>query len=1147
MAANPLPDPLGAARITAQNLAIWRDDPGRLPEDLAAESELAHIGYRGRVVTELLQNAADAADDDGLVEVRLFDDPDGGPVLEVANSGRPLDTAGLIALAALRRSSKADPERSLGHFGVGFASVLSVSDNPHIGTAETLIAFDAERTRAAAERSGPVPILRTPFVVPGQGRSDFATTVRLPLRDDQAVVDVRAEIETLGDWVLAAMPTLTSIGIIDELSDVSEYRVISNISDRWDLVHSRGKLPLEVKNQLPKHRQYRDHWNISWAFLKQSEAHGPRRPHGENEPADALRDAFAQLDGTFTESALTSQVNSSGNDGFGYICAPTPTKEKFSWPAGLIATFPISEDRQHIVDGAVTDYLIDQAAQLFVDHITKIVHTKQSWWHYLPSRAQRTWLAAKILARIEELLADAAVIAATDWNDEPRADVGDLDEDDPLCWRPKATTPQQSSFLAHPQLAQDSTLVQSLAAAGVVLAKVPASYHEMALRLGMTSVTLAAALRQLEFPGLATQHNTRDTSVVLWTNLVTALARHCHDPDLREALTELPVPLIDGRLVHGPRGCLVVAGEQNQKLRERLLVAGQYLGLRLVDPIVVADEPCLDIVLQAGAQRFTAQEFLQRGELRRWVQELHEDPDNAGRLPGIQEIAPLGQTQGNTAAMPAWQLCFETMCLALDEHYDQLSGAGEGQGPATKIPHDFTAPNALVQTTPANPISDLFGQVLLPDSDGEPCPAGELTLTPAGVLSWFDPDLCSQLDDSAAENYSKETFTTLGVTAALTATTFDLVDLSDSPMGLLSCDGFEEWVETLPPGIATSVSVIQGLEFIATRHWRSALQLIGDDPELLQTLDQKVEIQGHDGHTYSRASFSLWWLRRELDLAGTTNDPQLQRWLPAAPGSVVHLPSTLLTMLGVATSYQELNADMWHQVLESMGHKTTQPEPHELAECWLHFNAWIDTASLSAGSSLSSTSSPLELQLPEFLWVPSFDGPAYVESADLVVSPQRRWHFHPGAGPLIPVCGHRADRIAEVLDLALWSELSEDDKPAGAVDAVGEWYDLPDLLCNRLNKLNLPIVRYLHCTTLAVDGTALDWWFDGDELYVTAVEHLLAAVALVSDDACAAASWIHAAQGDQRANLWQLLGPPDSHTSAATTSSDAAIAPQTPE
>src|SRR5574340_901938 len=116
-------DPFGTVELRQATLLAWVASPTRLREDAAAESDLVRAGYRDRLLTELAQNAADAAVRGGVPgELRVWLDAD---VLHVANSGEPLDVAGVQALAALRASNKV---QGVGRFGVGFTAVRSVSD-----------------------------------------------------------------------------------------------------------------------------------------------------------------------------------------------------------------------------------------------------------------------------------------------------------------------------------------------------------------------------------------------------------------------------------------------------------------------------------------------------------------------------------------------------------------------------------------------------------------------------------------------------------------------------------------------------------------------------------------------------------------------------------------------------------------------------------------------------------------------------------------------------------------------------------------------------------------------------------------------------------------------------------------------------------
>src|SRR4051812_44904096 len=123
------------ARLRDTVLAAWTASPARFREDANAEEDFALGGYRDRLVVELAQNAADAALHAG-VPGRLRLTLDGG-VLVAANTGAPLDEAGVEGLSTLRVSGKKDAAGAVGRFGVGFAAVVSVCDAPAIASRKT--------------------------------------------------------------------------------------------------------------------------------------------------------------------------------------------------------------------------------------------------------------------------------------------------------------------------------------------------------------------------------------------------------------------------------------------------------------------------------------------------------------------------------------------------------------------------------------------------------------------------------------------------------------------------------------------------------------------------------------------------------------------------------------------------------------------------------------------------------------------------------------------------------------------------------------------------------------------------------------------------------------------------------------------------
>ncbi len=301
-------DPFGTARLRDSTLRAWQDSPTRLLEDTNVEHDLRVGAYRDRLFVELAQNAADAAmavGQPGRVRVSLVDRE-----LRFANTGAPLDARGVASLASLRASGKTGD--TVGRFGVGFAAVRTVSDAPTVVSTSGGVVFSAERTRAAANIEGDVPVLRLPWPVAADVPAGFDTEVRLPLRDD---VDGRALLDQLGDDIgdlLLALPWLAEADV--------DGRVWTRTINQ-DVVEIRGP---QGETRWLTHRG-----DVVWAVPVDSD--GVPKPLDE----DVLH-------------------------------APTPTDDGLSLPARLLATVPVEPSRRRALPGAELNKALENAAKEYV-------------------------------------------------------------------------------------------------------------------------------------------------------------------------------------------------------------------------------------------------------------------------------------------------------------------------------------------------------------------------------------------------------------------------------------------------------------------------------------------------------------------------------------------------------------------------------------------------------------------------------------------------------------------------------------------------------------------------------------------------------------------------------------------------------------
>lgn len=155
---------------------MYRASPQRLREDVGQEAQIAQ-DYRGRLIYELLQNADDAMAGEpasaSCIRFTLTDD-----ALWVGNSGRALDEAdvrGLCGISASRKTQHAGKRRaSIGHKGMGFKSVLEITEAPEVysttlsfrfGPADALRAVHQLVSERILEPVTRAPICRFPWHV----------------------------------------------------------------------------------------------------------------------------------------------------------------------------------------------------------------------------------------------------------------------------------------------------------------------------------------------------------------------------------------------------------------------------------------------------------------------------------------------------------------------------------------------------------------------------------------------------------------------------------------------------------------------------------------------------------------------------------------------------------------------------------------------------------------------------------------------------------------------------------------------------------------------------------------------------------------------------------------------------------------------
>ncbi|WP_053204646.1 sacsin N-terminal ATP-binding-like domain-containing protein [Jiangella muralis] len=561
-------DVFDTAALRSRVLSAWSASPARFREDANAEDELARGSYRDRVVVELAQNAADAAARAGVpgrLLLRLT-----GSTLVAANTGAALDAAGVEGLSTLRASSKRDGD-TVGRFGVGFAAVLAVTDEPRVLTASGGVRWSrASALEAAgsvpglaaelARRGESVPVLRLPFPADGAVPDGYDTAVELPLRDDDAVRLVRRQLGEIDDALLLALPWLGDL-VVDVDGDVRALTAgaLSTLADglaerrigerTWRLATRSGVAPDDLVADRPFEERTRPGWTVTVAVPVSSDDAGVRAP-----------------------AALPSSLP-------GVVHAPTPTDDRTDLPALVIAGLPLDSSRRRVVPGPLLDHLAEQTGEVY----------------------------ARLVASFGPAAPGAAVLALVP------GPLG-LEAVDAVLHRAVRTALASTSFVpgAGGELLRpvEVTLVDGLsrtgdpAALGGVVRGLPARdwwRPEPLAGLGATVTPLADVVDELAGERLAP---------AAWRAVYDALDGSDH-----ESLGALPVPLADGRLVRGPRG-LLVPGEVRPEL------------LAPFDLRVVAPDAVHPLLYRLGAVDATAAAVLRDALVQGAVADLAESDDD---------------------------------------------------------------------------------------------------------------------------------------------------------------------------------------------------------------------------------------------------------------------------------------------------------------------------------------------------------------------------------------------------------------------------------------------------------------------------------------------------------------------------------------
>ncbi|MXW96561.1 MAG: DEAD/DEAH box helicase [Acidimicrobiaceae bacterium] len=350
------------AEESQRTLDSYRAQPNLVTEHANLEADTASGGYQHRQLYELVQNGADAlapassasdgacsprAPRGGRIEVRLADD-----CLYCADDGGPIDEDGVRALMFSHMSPKRATSQ-IGTFGLGFKSLLGVSDSPEFLSRSGSFRFDRNRSDERISQVVPdvplYPVLRIADPIdPAECLDDEAgrelmswasNIIRLALKPG-AYEDLHAQMKAFPAEFLLFVKHVRRLRITDGSRVLDRGLELSELDDEWRLRDDGTESA----------------WKLFDKQVQLSPDAAADRRHGES-----------QDDVKLWWAAPLERLDQPGTF---WTYFPTETQ---SLVAGILnAPWKTNVDRQNLLTGPFNEELIHAAAKLIADALPQL-------------------------------------------------------------------------------------------------------------------------------------------------------------------------------------------------------------------------------------------------------------------------------------------------------------------------------------------------------------------------------------------------------------------------------------------------------------------------------------------------------------------------------------------------------------------------------------------------------------------------------------------------------------------------------------------------------------------------------------------------------------------------------------------------------
>lgn len=355
---------------SARCLAAYKANPSLVEEHANIERDAAEGGYGKRQVYELIQNGADALVGTPGGRIAIVLTP---AALYCANEGQAIDVEGVDALLGSHLSRKRGKE--IGRWGLGFKSVLGVTQRAELFSRSGSFAFDAARSAdRIAEVLGELektPILRLaesldPLLAAESDAvltelMEWATTVvRLPLSEDRPWLEA-----DLAEFPAEFLLFSSHVGLLS--LDNRRNRLTRSIS----LEREPGGVVRLAEGSSASS------WRVFTRTYRPSEA--------------AIKDGGDLM--AREEIPIAWAVPTKGRPGRGRFWAFFPTKDEMLLSGILNAPWKTHSDRHNLLEGLYnTELLRSAVAQLVVENLGDLVSPEDPArvLDYLPGRKEES-------------------------------------------------------------------------------------------------------------------------------------------------------------------------------------------------------------------------------------------------------------------------------------------------------------------------------------------------------------------------------------------------------------------------------------------------------------------------------------------------------------------------------------------------------------------------------------------------------------------------------------------------------------------------------------------------------------------------------------------------------------------------------------